>query len=64
MDRPISRFLSSGGIKALIEKGKKCGYLTVEEILEVLPNELSDADHFEDIIIMIEELGIQVVRIK
>jgi len=47
-------------LKALIAKGKEQGYLTYTEVNDHLPQDISDPDQVEDIIQMINDLGIQV----
>jgi len=47
-------------LKALITKGKEQGYLTYAEVNDHLPQDISDPDQVEDIIQMINDLGIQV----
>ena len=47
-------------LKALIAKGKEQGYLTYAEVNDHLPQDISDPDQVEDIIQMINDLGIQV----
>ncbi|KAA1192021.1 RNA polymerase sigma factor RpoD [Pseudohalioglobus sediminis] len=47
-------------LKALIAKGKEQGYLTYAEVNDHLPEDISDPDQVEDIIQMINDMGIQV----
>jgi RNA polymerase primary sigma factor len=47
-------------LKTLITKGKEQGYLTYAEVNDHLPQDISDPDQVEDIIQMINDLGIQV----
>ena len=47
-------------IKILISKGLEQGYLTYAEINDHLPNDVVDPDQIEDIIAMINGMGIQV----
>jgi len=55
-------FLNSpqSGLKALIAKGKEQGYLTYAEVNDHLPESISDPDQVEDIIQMINDMGIKV----
>jgi RNA polymerase primary sigma factor len=48
------------GLKALIAKGKEQGYLTYAEVNDHLPESISDPDQVEDIIQMINDMGIKV----
>ena len=47
-------------LKDLIAKGKEQGYLTYAEVNDHLPEDISDPDQVEEIIQMINDLGIQV----
>ena len=47
-------------LKDLIGKGKEQGYLTYAEVNDHLPADISDPDQIEDIIRMIEDMGIKV----
>ena len=49
-------------LKLLIAQGKEQGYLTYAEVNDSLPEELVDADQIEDIIQMINDMGIQVLE--
>ena len=46
-------------LKALIAKGKEQGYLTYAEVNDHLPKIISEPDQVEDIIQMIDDMGIQ-----
>ena len=47
-------------IKDLIARGKEQGYLTYAEVNDHLPEDISEPDQLEDIIQMINDMGIQV----
>ena len=47
-------------LKDLITKGKEQGYLTYAEVNDHLPEDISDPDQVEDIIQMINDMGIKV----
>ena len=47
-------------VKELIAKGKEQGYLTYAEVNDHLPDDISDPDQIEDIISMINDMGITV----
>ena len=49
-------------LKLLIAQGKEQGYLAYAEVNDSLPEELVDADQIEDIIQMINDMGIQVLE--
>ena len=45
-------------LKELIAKGKEQGFLTYAEVNDHLPDDISDPDQIEDIIRMINDMGI------
>ena len=47
-------------LKELISKGKEQGFLTYSEVNDHLPDDISDSDQIEDIISMINDMGITV----
>lgn len=47
-------------LKQLIAKGKECGYLTYQEINDHLPDEIVDPEQIENIVGMINDMGIAV----
>ena len=47
-------------LKDLIAQGKKQGYLTYAEVNDHLPNDIVDAEQIEDIVNMINDMGIAV----
>ena len=47
-------------IKELINRGREQGYLTYDEVNDHLPEDISDPDQVEDIIQMINDMGIRV----
>lgn len=47
-------------LRILIAKGKEQGYLTFSEVNDHLPSEIVDSDQIEDIIAMINDMGIKV----
>jgi len=49
-------------LKELITRGKEQGYLTYAEVNDHLPEDISDPDQVEDIIRMINDMGINVVE--
>ncbi|OGT70964.1 MAG: RNA polymerase sigma factor RpoD [Gammaproteobacteria bacterium RIFCSPLOWO2_02_FULL_57_10] len=55
-----SALLPQTGLKALIAKGKEQGYLTYTEVNDHLPESISDPDQVEDIIQMINDMGMKV----
>ncbi|MFC0179697.1 RNA polymerase sigma factor RpoD [Thorsellia kenyensis] len=50
-------------LKILVTKGKEQGYLTYAEVNDHLPEDIVDSDQIEDIIQMINDMGIQVLDI-
>jgi RNA polymerase primary sigma factor len=56
----MSREQQESQIKLLIAKGKEQGYLTYREVNDHLPDEIVDPEQIEDIINMINDMGIPV----
>jgi len=50
-------------IKLLIARGKEQGYLTYAEVNDHLPNDILEPEQIEDIITMINDMGIKVVEV-
>jgi len=48
-------------VKALISLGKKKGYLTYEEMNDVLPEDLTSPEQIDDILMLFDEMDIEVV---
>ena len=51
---------SQSRLKLLVTKGKEQGYLTYAEVNDHLPSDMVDSDQIEDIIQMLNDMGIQV----
>src|SRR3990167_3463457 len=49
-------------LKELISRGKERGYLTYDEVNEHLPADITDSEQIEDIISMINDMGIRVAE--
>lgn len=49
-------------LKLLVTRGKEQGYLTYAEVNDHLPEDIIDSDQIEDIIQMINDMGIQVLE--
>jgi RNA polymerase primary sigma factor len=54
--------LSDAGVKKMIKAAKKRGYVTIDQINEVLPSGEVSSDQIEDIYAMLNEMGINVVE--
>ena len=54
--------LTDAAVRRMIKAAKKRGYVTHEELNEVLPSEQTDPDKIEDIMSMLSEMGINVVE--
>lgn len=52
----------SAAVKRLIAKGKERGYITFDELNAVLPAEQNSSEQIEDIMAMLNEMGMQVVE--
>ena len=51
------------GIKDLIAMGRKQGFLTYAEVNDHLPEDIADPEQVEDIIQMINDMGITVFEV-
>ena len=56
----MAELTEQSNLKILIAKGKEQGYLTYSEVNDHLPESISDPDQVEDIIQMINDMGIKV----
>jgi len=52
--------IEDSGLSELVEKGKEQGFLTYEDINDMLPEDLSDPDQVEEAIRLLEKLGINI----
>lgn len=59
-DSPLIDALGSA-VKALIEKGKGQGYITVEELNRALPSDKESSEQIEDIMSSISDMGISII---
>jgi RNA polymerase primary sigma factor len=53
--------LSGGAFKQFIKQAKKRGYVTYEQLNAVMPSEEVTSEQIEDILAMLNEMGINVV---
>ena len=60
MNKQIATAQQQSRLKELIAKGKEQGYLTYGEVNDHLPDDISDPEQIEDIIRMINDMGITV----
>jgi len=54
--------LSDAGVKKMIKSAKKRGYVTIDELNQVLPSESTSPDQIEDIFAMLNDMGINVIE--
>jgi RNA polymerase primary sigma factor len=54
--------LTDAAVKRMIKAAKKRGYVTMDELNEVLPSEQVSGDQIEDVMSMLSEMGINVVE--
>src|SRR5579863_4783402 len=52
----------SVAVKRLLARGKERGYITFDELNAVLPPDQNSSEQIEDVMAMLNELGIQVVE--
>jgi RNA polymerase primary sigma factor len=60
MSKQVTTAQQQSRLKELIAKGKEQGYLTYGEVNDHLPDDISDPEQIEDIIRMINDMGITV----
>jgi RNA polymerase primary sigma factor len=61
IDPSVRARLAEGMIKAIVEKGKKQGYLTYEEMNDELPDEAITPNRLDSLLMTLDELGIQLI---
>ncbi|HUI98395.1 MAG TPA: sigma-70 family RNA polymerase sigma factor, partial [Xanthobacteraceae bacterium] len=54
--------LTDAGVKKMIKAAKKRGYVTIDQINEVMPSGEVSSDQIEDVYAMLSEMGINVVE--
>src|SRR6476620_7158242 len=54
--------LNDAGVKKMIKAAKKRGYVTIDQINQVMPSGEVSSDQIEDIYAMLNEIGINVVE--
>ena len=59
--KPQTPLDAEGKIKAMIEKGKKKGYLTYEEMNADLPEELVSPARLDTLLVLLDEMGISLI---
>lgn len=60
MDQDSQKESQKSRLKELITRGKEQGYLTYAEVNDHLPSDITDPEQIEDIISMINDMGIRV----
>lgn len=60
MDQDSQKESQKSRLKDLITRGKEQGYLTYSEVNDHLPSDITDPEQIEDIISMINDMGIRV----
>ena len=59
--RKISKIIDKKILNELIEKGRKQGYLTYDELNNMLPDEMLSAEQIDETLMMFDELEIDIV---
>ncbi|EAA3799240.1 hypothetical protein DOQ73_23590 [Salmonella enterica subsp. enterica] len=49
-------------LKSLIGKGRSQGFLLKSEVLKILPKDITEEEHINDILLMISDMGISIVN--
>ena len=63
-NNPAEKKSASNDIAQLIQLAKDQGYLTHADITDTLPDSSTDADNFEEIVQVLEDMGIKVFEDK
>ncbi len=61
-EKDVKETLSEKAIKHLIAQGKQRGYITYEELNEILPEDKLNSEQIEDIMSMISDMGINIIE--
>src|ERR1700722_6550432 len=61
-EKDIKDTMSEKAIKQLLAQGKLRGYITYEELNEVIPEDKLNSEQIEDIMSMISDMGISVIE--
>ncbi len=61
VDPAVRAKLAEATIKAIIEKGKKQGYLTYEQMNDELPDEAVTPNRLDSLLMTLDEMGIQLI---
>lgn len=62
MEDKENNYKDEKALKLLLSKGKQRGYITYEELNELLPEDKLNSEQIEDIMSMISDLGINVIE--
>ena len=54
--------LSDDAVKKMIKTAKKRGYVTIDELNQVLPSDTTSPEQIEDIMAMLNDMGINVIE--
>ena len=54
--------IENNGLRELIEKGREQGFITYADINDFLPDDVSDPDQLDEVIQMVNDLGLQVLE--
>ncbi|MBY0293561.1 MAG: RNA polymerase sigma factor RpoD [Alphaproteobacteria bacterium] len=61
-EKDVKETLNEKAIKHLIAQGKQRGYITYEELNEILPEDKLNSEQIEDIMSMISDMGINLIE--
>src|SRR6218665_1395317 len=54
--------LNEGSIKKLVARAKKRGYITVDQLNEMLPQDQMSSEQIEDVMAALNDMGVNVVE--
>lgn len=56
----LDKITDGGCLRELLEKGRSAGFIDIEDLLKCISKKITDPDQIEDIIAMLEDMGITV----
>ncbi|MDP6255506.1 MAG: RNA polymerase sigma factor region1.1 domain-containing protein, partial [Alphaproteobacteria bacterium] len=61
-DRPLIDSKAEANLKSLIAQGKERGYITYDELNEVLPQDQVSSEQIEDFMTLLSEMGVNLIE--
>ena len=61
-DTPVSSDTSQARIKKMIAEAREKGYITYDQLNQVLPPDQASSEQIEDVMSMLSEMGINIIE--